>query len=135
VGCVNWMLGLLHSGWSLEGILGWAFRPLAWVMGVEWKDANAVGMLLGKKVVLNEMIAYMDLRELRETLSPRSVTIATYALCGFANFGSVAIQIGGVGGLVPGRRREIAELGLRAMMGGLLTTLLTATIAGILIAE
>ncbi len=102
-------------------------------MGVEWNDAELVGMLLGKKLVLNEFLAYHDLTMLRDQLSPRSFIIATYALCGFANFGSVAIQIGGVGGLVPSRRQVFARYGLRSMIGGALTTFLTATIAGMLI--
>jgi len=137
VACLNWILGLSHHlggpELSLERILGWLCCPLAWVMGVEWKDAQLVGMLLGKKTVLNEFLAYNDLTQLRETLSPRSFTIATYALCGFANFGSIAVQIGGVGGLVPSRRQDIARFGLRAMIGGALATFLTATIAGVLI--
>jgi CNT family concentrative nucleoside transporter len=92
-------------------------------------------MLLGKKIVLNEFLAYGDLQALRATLSPRSVVIATYALCGFANFGSVAVQIGGIGGLVPSRRPVFAHYGLRAMVGGALATLMTACIAGMLIGE
>jgi CNT family concentrative nucleoside transporter len=134
---VNWLLslpGTIHGQpLSLERVLGWLFSPLAWVMGVEWKDAQQVGMLLGKKTVLNEFLAYGDLVQLREKLSPRSFTIATYALCGFANFGSVAIQIGGVSTLAPSRRAVFARFGLRAMIGGALTTFMTATIAGMLI--
>ena len=149
VACLNWMLGLVSQGineglfrcsveyrvpeLSLEGILGWVCAPLAWVMGVEWKDAQAVGMLLGKKLVLNEFLAYADLVQLKDQISHRSFVIATYALCGFANFGSVAIQIGGVGGLVPSRRPIFARYGLRAMIGGALATFMTATIAGMLI--
>jgi CNT family concentrative nucleoside transporter len=102
-------------------------------MGVEWKDADMVGMLLGKKTILNEFLAYADLKNLKPVLSERSFTIATYALCGFANFGSVAIQIGGYGTLVPTRRKDFAKLGLRAMVGGSLAAFMTATIAGILI--
>jgi CNT family concentrative nucleoside transporter len=134
---LNWCLGLsAHLGGpalSLERILGWAFSPLAWVMGVPWHEAQSVGMLLGKKTVFNEFLAYQDLVGLAGQLSPRSTVIATYALCGFANFGSVAIQIGGVGGLVPSRREDIARLGIRAMIGGTLATFMMATIAGILI--
>ena len=118
---------------SLEMILGWICAPLAWIMGVEWKDAQSVGMLLGKKVILNEFLAYMDLVALKDSLSQRSFTIATYALCSFANFGSVAITIGGIGGLVPERRKDFARLGFKAMLGGALAGFMTATIAGILI--
>jgi CNT family concentrative nucleoside transporter len=146
VACLNWLLGagstyvLERLGYAppaepltIERILGWIFSPLAWVMGVEWKDARTVGMLLGKKTILNEFLAYNDLTALRETLSPRSFTIATYALCGFANFGSVAIAIGGIGGLVPSRRPIFAKYALRAMIGGSLATFMTATIAGMLV--
>jgi len=149
VACLNWMLGLVSQGineglaWSsvehrlpelsLEWILGWVCAPLAWVLGVEWNDAQAVGMLLGKKLVLNEFLAYADLVQLKDQISHRSFVIATYALCGFANFGSVAIQIGGVGGLVPSRRAVFARYGLRAMIGGALATFMTAAIAGMLI--
>lgn len=132
----NWILGLSVQlggpALSLERILGWVFAPLAWVMGVPWHEAQTVGMLLGKKTVFNEFLAYQDLVGLHSQLSPRSTVIATYALCGFANFGSVAIQIGGVGGLVPSRREDIARLGLRAMVGGTLATFMMATIAGAL---
>ncbi|NUQ63404.1 MAG: NupC/NupG family nucleoside CNT transporter [Pirellulales bacterium] len=146
VACLNWLLGAGCSyvmeafgreppaePLTLERILGWIFSPLAWVMGVEWKDARTVGMLLGKKTMLNEFLAYSDLKGLRETLSSRSFTIATYALCGFANFGSVAIAIGGIGGLAPARRPVFAKYALRAMIGGSLATFMTATIAGMLI--
>ena len=118
---------------SLERILGLVCAPVAWIMGIEWKDASAVCMLLGKKIVLNEFLAYADLVQLRNQLSPRSFTIATYALCGFANFASVAVQIGGVGGLVPSRRDVFARYGLRAMIGGAMATFMTATIAGMLL--
>jgi CNT family concentrative nucleoside transporter len=133
---INWFLSLIPVGTApltLERILGWLLSPLAWVMGVEWKDAQLVGMLLGKKTVLNEFLAYSDLVQLKGQLSPRSFTIATYALCGFANFGSIAIQIGGVSTLAPSRRSDFARFGLRAMIGGALATFMTATIAGILI--
>jgi len=137
VACVNWMLGVsLHLGGpelSLERILGWGFSPLAWLMGVCWDDAHLVGALMGKKTVLNEMIAYADLVKLKDTLSEKSFVIATYALCGFANFGSIGVQIGGVSTLVPSRRRELAQLGLRAMIGGALATFSSAAIAGMLL--
>jgi CNT family concentrative nucleoside transporter len=137
VACVNWMLSVSEvfggPALSLERIFGWVFSPLAWVIGVEWNDAQTVGMLLGKKVVLNELVAYDALRGMTGSLAPRSFTIATFALCGFANFASVAVQIGGIGGLVPSRRAVIAQYGLRCMIGGALTTLMTACFAGMLL--
>jgi CNT family concentrative nucleoside transporter len=137
VALLNWLLSLLPAvageSLTLERILGWLCAPLAWVMGIEAKDAGEVGMLLGKKTVLNEFLAYLDLVELKDTISQRSFTIATYALCGFANFGSVAIQIGGYGSLVPEKRTDFAKLGIRAMIGGTLAAFMTAAIAGILI--
>jgi CNT family concentrative nucleoside transporter len=137
VALFNGLLSLLPEVWgaplTLERILGWFCAPLAWVIGVEFKDAATVGALLGKKTILNEFLAYMDLVKYKDVLSPRSFTIATYALCGFANFGSIAIQIGGYGSLVPERRKDFAKLGLRALIGGSLAAFMTATIAGILI--
>ncbi|MHC4457899.1 MAG: NupC/NupG family nucleoside CNT transporter [Planctomycetota bacterium] len=118
---------------TLERMLGWLCAPLAWVMGVESKDVGTVGMLLGKKTILNEFLAYTDLIKYKDVISERSFTIATYALCGFANFGSIAIQIGGYSSLVPARRKDFAKLGLRAMVGGALAAFMTAAIAGILI--
>jgi len=137
VALFNWLLLLLPdvlgAPLTLERMLGWLCAPLAWVMGVEWKDADTVGMLLGKKTILNEFVAYIDLVKSQEMISQRSFTIATYALCGFANFGSIAILIGGYGALVPGRRKDFAKLGLKAMLGGSLAAFMTAAIAGILI--
>jgi len=137
VALLNWLLSFLpevsETPLTLERMLGWVCAPLAWVMGVEWNDAGTVGMLLGKKTILNEFVAYIDLVEYKDIISERSFTIATYALCGFANFGSIAIQIGGFGSLVPTRRQDFAKLGLRAMIGGSLAAFMTATIAGILI--
>ena len=118
---------------TFERIIGWIFCPFAWVMGIEAGDVLKVSSLLGEKTVLNEFIAYMDLMEMREQISPRSFTIATYALCGFANFGSVAIQIGGIGSMVPSRREDIAQLSLRSMVGGTLAAFTTACIVGMLI--
>jgi CNT family concentrative nucleoside transporter len=121
---------------TLEVLLGWILAPLAWVMGVPWAEATTVGSLLGVKTVLNEFVAYLNLSSMLgegSTLSPRSVVIATYALCGFANFSSIAIQIGGIGGLAPERRSDLAKLGLRAMAGGSLAAFMTATIAGMLV--
>lgn len=133
---LNWMLTPLpHVGGeplTLERLLGWMLAPLAWVLGIEWKDAQVVGMLLGKKTVFNEFVAYQDLVT-RQGLSDRSFTIATYALCGFANFASVAIMVGGIGSLEPSRRAELARYGMRAMAGGALATLMTAAVAGTLL--
>ena len=119
---------------SLDVLLGWVFRPIAWAMGVSWKDTLAVGNLLGTRMVLNEFVAFLNLGKIPEgVLDPRSKIIATYALCGFANFSSIAIQIGGIGSLAPTRRGDLARLGLRAMIAGTLANFLTATIAGMLL--
>jgi concentrative nucleoside transporter, CNT family len=121
---------------SLEAVLGWLLAPLAWVMGVPWADAPAIGTLLGIKTVVNEFVGYLQLSALLAgdtPLQPRSIIIATYALCGFANFSSIAIQIGGIGGIAPSRRSDLARLGLRAMIAGTLAAFMTATIAGILV--
>ena len=117
---------------SLSTILGFALSPLAWVIGVPWQDAVVVGSLIGEKVVTNEFVAYAHLNEIQDTLSPRALLISTYALCGFANFSSIAIQIGGIGGIAPERRPDLARLGLLAVLGGTLATMMTATIAGVL---
>ncbi len=116
----------------LQTLLGWVNAPFAWLMGVPWKDCGVVGSILGERVVLNEFIGYLSLSKAAPDLDPRSVTIATFALCGFANFASIAIQIGGVGALVPERRADLAQLGLRAMIGGLLACYCTACVAGLL---
>jgi len=137
VALANLLLGRVGSLFdvrlSLEMILGYAFMPMALVMGVPWKDAFAIGDLLGTRMVLNELIAYSRLGAIKETLDPRSFTIATYALCGFANFSSIGIQIGGIGALAPDRRHDLARLGLRAMIAGTLANFVTATIAGFLL--
>ncbi len=137
VALVNLLLGRLGSLFdvqlSLQTILGYAFMPMALVMGVPWKDAFAIGDLLGTRMVLNELIAYSRLGTLKETLDPRSFTIATYALCGFANFSSIGIQIGGIGALAPERRGDLARLGLRALLAGTFANFLTACIAGVLL--
>jgi len=117
---------------SLSMILGYLLSPLAWVIGVPWQDAIIVGGLIGEKAVTNEFVAYAHLKEIQHTLSPKALLISTYALCGFANFSSIAIQIGGIGGLAPERRSDLARLGLRAVLGGTLATMMTATIAGVL---
>ncbi|MCH8873237.1 NupC/NupG family nucleoside CNT transporter [candidate division KSB1 bacterium] len=125
------IFGLEEFG--LKKMLGYAFAPLALVMGVETADVLNFGYLLGTKISLNEFVAFVQLGEMKETLSPRSFTIGTYALCGFANFSSIAIQIGGIGSIAPERKGDLARLGLKAMIGGALASFLTATIAGILI--
>lgn len=138
VAMVNGMFGYVHGflAWfpaSLDVLLGWIFRPIAWAMGVTWADSLAVGNLLGTRMVLNEFVAFAKLGPIAEQLDPRSFVIATYALCGFANFSSIAIQIGGIGSLAPTRRGDLARLGLRAMIAGTLANFLTATIAGMLL--
>tara|TARA_Y100001960_G_C14720229_1_gene852005 strand:+ start:250 stop:1467 length:1218 start_codon:yes stop_codon:yes gene_type:complete len=133
IAMVNAVLSLF--GLSLEQILGWIFSPLAWVMGVPWQEAYVVGSLMGKKLVLTELIAFGDLSTLisDNVLSERSAIISSYALCGFANFASIGIQLGGIGGIAPERRKDIAQLGLKTMFGGAIASWLTATIAGLLI--
>jgi CNT family concentrative nucleoside transporter len=120
---------------SLQGFFGVCFAPFAWLLGVPWADAPRVGQLLGVKTVLNEFLAYRDLASLsaRAALAPRSAVIASYALCGFANFGSLAILLGGLGGLVPERREEIARFGLRSIVSGTLASFMTACVAGMLL--
>ena len=133
IAMVNALLGFV--GVTLQEILGFIFRPLAWTMGVPWEESAIMGTLMGEKLVLTELIAYADLSELRNAnaISDRTAIIASYALCGFANFASIGIQIGGLGGIAPERRKDFAKLGLKAMFGGALASWLTATIAGILI--
>ena len=131
VALVNAMLGL--AGLSLQQIFGWVFAPIAWSMGVPWRDAPTIGNLLGTRMALNEFVAYSQLGPLKASLDPRSFTIATFALCGFANFSSIGIQIGGIGALAPTRRHDLARLGVRAMLAGTLANFVTATIAGFLL--
>jgi CNT family concentrative nucleoside transporter len=132
IALVNWPLASV--GTSLEQIFAWIFAPLAFVMGVPWAEAGTVGYLFGQKLILNEFVAYASLGDLidKSMISPHSELIATYALCGFANLGSIGIQIGGIGALAPGRKEDLARLGLRAVLGGSLATFMTATIAGLL---
>jgi CNT family concentrative nucleoside transporter len=147
VALVNALLGVLGgalagwfgvqwlSGLSLAMIFGWVFAPVAWAIGVPWRDASLVGNLLGTRMALNEFVAYSQLGDLirANQLDPRSITIATFALCGFANFSSIGIQIGGIGALAPTRRHDLARLGFRAMIAGTLANFITATIAGFLL--
>jgi CNT family concentrative nucleoside transporter len=118
---------------SLQVVLGWIGRPVAWLLGVSWQDSGAVGGLLGTRAVLNEFIAYSQLSPLKGTLDPRSFTIASFALAGFANFSSIGIQIGGIGALVPERRKDLAALGFRAMLAGTMANFISAAIAGMLL--
>jgi len=121
------------EGLSLSKIFGWAFSPLAWLIGVPWGDVRTVGSLIGTKVAVNEFLAYIDLSAAKETMSTKGYIIATYALCGFANFGSIAIQIGGIGGISPKRRHDLARFGFKAMIIGALASALTAALVGLLI--
>ncbi|HEV7501200.1 MAG TPA: nucleoside transporter C-terminal domain-containing protein, partial [Vicinamibacteria bacterium] len=131
IALVNAILGL--AGITLETILGYVFSPVAMMMGVPLKDARAVGSLLGLRMVANEFIAYTALGPMKATLDPRSFTIATFALCGFANLSSIGIQIGGIGALVPERKNDLSRLGLRALAAGTLANFMTACIAGMLL--
>ncbi|MGD8313539.1 MAG: nucleoside transporter C-terminal domain-containing protein [Syntrophobacterales bacterium] len=135
VAMVNAVFGLF--GTSFETVLGWLFAPIAFLMGIPWKEAVQVGSLLGQKIVLNEFVAYLNLANGLAsgdlTLSARSITIATYALCGFANFGSLGIMIAGIGGMAPSRRHDLARLGFLSIISGSLAAFLTATIAGVLV--
>jgi CNT family concentrative nucleoside transporter len=109
------------------------FSPVAWLLGVKWNDCATIGNLLGTRMILNEFIAFVDLGRIAKTLDPRSFTIATYALCGFANLSSIAIQVGGIGALAPSRKSDLARLGLRAVIAGTLANFMSACIAGMLL--
>ncbi|MEM6655889.1 MAG: nucleoside transporter C-terminal domain-containing protein, partial [Planctomycetota bacterium] len=124
-----------EKAWTLQAGLGYLFAPLAWTMGIEWADCLVAGKMLGEKIVLNEFFAYLSLGDAikNESISPRSITIMTYALCGFANLSSIGIQLGGIGALAPDRRSDLAKLGFRAMLGGSLAAFMTACVAGILL--
>jgi len=131
---LGWVHGLAWMHWvpgSLGQILGFLFAPVAWLIGVPWHDCMAIGNLLGTRMALNEVVAYIGLGAQKATLMPRSFTIATFALCGFANLGSIGMQIGGIGALVPERRNDLAKLGVRAMLAGTMANLISASIAGI----
>jgi CNT family concentrative nucleoside transporter len=134
---VNAMMGWGHShaAWfpeSLQRVFGWVFAPVAWVIGIPWHDCMRIGNLLGTRMVINELVAFQQLGGMREMLDPRSFTIATFALCGFANFSSIGIQIGGIGALAPERRGQLAQFGIRAMLAGTMANLMSASIVGIL---
>lgn len=133
-GAHNW-LALHHFPWfpsSLEQFFGWIFAPIAWLIGIPWKDAGVVGNLLGTRMALNEVVAFTKLGPMKATMDPRSFMIATFALCGFANFSSIGIQIGGIGALAPDQRGNLAKLGIRAMLAGTMANLMSACIVGIL---
>jgi concentrative nucleoside transporter, CNT family len=141
---LGWLGGLFgYPQLSLELIMSVILAPVAWLMGIPWADCGAVGVLLGKKTILNEFIAYLDLKTFIDNaksadatlprISERAIIITTYALCGFSNIGSIGIQIGGIGGIAPDRQPDLARLGLRAMIGGTLACFMTAAIAGILL--
>jgi CNT family concentrative nucleoside transporter len=142
IALTNGLLGGIHNSlarigfaWfpmSLQSIFGHIFAPVAWVIGIPWKDCVAVGNLLGTRMVINELVAFSQLGPMRATLDPRSFTIATFALCGFANFSSIGIQIGGIAALAPNKRDQLARLGFRAMLAGTMANLMSASIVGIL---
>lgn len=133
-GIFAWVHGLV--GWmpkSMEELFGLVFAPVAWLLGVSWKDAHAIGQLLGERLVTNEFIAFIDLGKIKDQLDTHSFTIATYALCGFANFSSIAIQVGGIGALAPSRKSDLARLGMRAVAAGTMANFMSACIAGMLV--
>ena len=133
VAMINFVLGLL--GTSMQEILGLLFKPLAWTMGIPWKEAEIVGTLMGEKIVLTELIAFRDLSDYvtKNILSERSIIITSYALCGFANFGSIGIQLGGIGSMAPERKKDLSRIVFKAMLGGAIASWLTASIVGIII--
>jgi concentrative nucleoside transporter, CNT family len=140
IAMLNGILGWAHTlpglRWlpaTMQQIFAVVFAPLAWLMGVSWKDASTIGNLLGTRLVLNEFVAFLQLGPLKSQLDPRSFTIATYALCGFANFSSIAIQIGGIGALAPSRKSDLARLGLKAVAAGSMANFMSACIAGMLL--
>jgi concentrative nucleoside transporter, CNT family len=143
IALLNGILGGIHNGLghygitrfpaNLESIFGVVFAPIAWVIGVPWRDCHLIGNLLGTRMVLNELVAFSMLGPQQGALDPRSFTIATFALCGFANLSSIGIQIGGIGSLAPNKRAELARLGLRAMLAGTMANLISASIAGMLL--
>ena len=124
--------GMAHFPESFQQLFGWVFAPVAWLIGVPWRDAAQVGNLLGTRMVVNELVAFQQLSTIKSTLDPRSLLIATFALCGFANFSSIGIQIGGIGALAPDQRQQLAKFGIRAMLAGTMANLMSASIVGIL---
>jgi CNT family concentrative nucleoside transporter len=134
-GSSHWLAahGIAWFPSSLEQVFGWVLSPVAWVIGIPWHDCANIGQMLGTRMVVNELVAFSKLGPLKEVLDPRSFTIATFALCGFANFSSIGIQIGGIGALAPNRRSDLAKLGIRAMLAGTMANLMSASIVGMLI--
>jgi len=139
-GVLGWLGGFVGQPLSMQLILGWVFSPLAWLMGVPWSECGTIGSLIGQKLVLNEFVAYSELTKLlpplsgtTALLSDKAIVIATFALCGFANFSSIGINIGCIGGLAPSRQADLAQLGFRAMLGGALASSMTACLAGMLL--
>jgi CNT family concentrative nucleoside transporter len=132
-GIHNWLaaIGIMWFPTSLQQIFGWAFAPVAWIIGVPWHDCVQIGNLLGTRMVLNELVAFSFLGPMKGTLDPRSFTIATFALCGFANFSSIGMQIGGIGALAPNQKSQLAKFGIRAMLAGTMANLMSASIVGI----
>ena len=132
-GIHNWLggHGMLWFPSSLQQIFGWAFAPVAWIIGVPWRDCVQIGNLLGTRMVVNELVAFSYLGPMKGTLDPRSFTIATFALCGFANFSSIGMQIGGIGALAPNQKSQLAKFGIRAMLAGTMANLMSASIVGI----
>jgi len=140
---VDGIFGVVHNGlthvgisWfpsSVEQIFGWIFSPIAWLIGIPWQDCHTIGNLLGLRMVTNELVAFQRLGPMRDSLDPRSFTIATFALCGFANFSSIGIQIGGIGALAPNKKAELARLGIRAMLAGTMANLMSASIVGVML--
>ena len=136
---LNAMMGGIHNwphmAWfpeSMQTLFGWVFAPVAWLIGIPWHDAPKIGNLLGTRMVINEFVAFSQLGPMKDSLDPRSFMIATFALCGFANFSSIGIQIGGIGALAPEQRGQLAKFGIRAMLAGTMANLMSACIVGIL---
>jgi CNT family concentrative nucleoside transporter len=130
-GIMGWGHG--YAAWfpeSLQKVFGWLFAPIAWLLGVPWNEAGTIGSLLGTRLITNEMVAFQQLGPMQGHLSPKAFTIATFALCGFANLSSIAIQIGGIGALAPNRKSDLARLGLRAVLAGSMANFMSACIAG-----
>jgi concentrative nucleoside transporter, CNT family len=135
---VDGIFSIVHRGigWfptSIEQVFGWAFSPVAWLIGIPWRDCHAIGDLLGVRMVTNELVAFQQLGPMQTALDPRSFTIATFALCGFANLSSIGIQIGGIGALAPNKKAELAKLGVRAMLAGTMANLMSASLVGIML--
>jgi CNT family concentrative nucleoside transporter len=130
---VAWAHGHIPFPHSLNAVLGVVGAPVAWLIGIPWREARTIGNLLGTRTIINEFLAFNQLGKLKAVLSPRTFSIATFALCGFANVGSIGMQIGGIGALVPNRRNDLARLGVRAMLAGTMANLMSASIVSMLI--